>query len=84
MSPFAGYLLGLLVLIGGLAVAAYLLNVPTTAIIVAVVLAVLAMFAWANSPSSRAAVEIHGDDAEFADARSHGVDGAQDLADATS
>ncbi len=48
MSPFAGYLLGLLVLIGGLAVAAYLLNVPTTAIIVAVVLAVLAMLTWAT------------------------------------
>jgi hypothetical protein len=51
MSPFAGYLLGLLVLIGGLAVAAYLLNVPTTAIIVAVALGVLAMFAWATRRS---------------------------------
>ena len=48
MSPFAGYLFGILVLIGGLAVAAYLLNVPTSAIVVAVVLAVVAILAWAS------------------------------------
>src|SRR5215469_956615 len=46
MSPFAGYLFGLLVLIGGLAVAAYLLNVPTSAIVVAVVLLVVAILWW--------------------------------------
>src|SRR5262249_49814379 len=48
MSPFAGYLFGLLVLLGGLAVAAYLLNVPTSAIVVVVVLAVVAILAWAS------------------------------------
>jgi cytoskeletal protein RodZ len=46
MSPFAGYLFGLLVLIGGLAVAAYLLNVPTSAIVVAVVLLFVAILWW--------------------------------------
>ena len=48
MSPFAGYLFGLLVFIGGLAVAAYLLNVPTSAIVVGVVLAVVGVLAWAT------------------------------------
>ena len=48
MSPFAGYLFGLLVLIGGLAVAAYLLNVPTSAIVVVVLLLVAAILWWAS------------------------------------
>ncbi len=48
MSPFAGYLFGLLVLIGGLAVAAYLLNVPTSAVIVGVVLAIVGIGVWAT------------------------------------
>ena len=48
MSPFAGYLLGLIVLVAGLAVAAYLLNVPTAAVIVAVVVALAAIGAWAT------------------------------------
>ena len=48
MSPFAGYLLGLLVLVAGLAVAAYLLNVPTGAVIVAVILMLVAIGAWAT------------------------------------
>jgi hypothetical protein len=48
MSPFAGYLLGLIVLVAGLAVAAYLLNVPTAAVIVAVVVALVALGAWAT------------------------------------
>ncbi len=48
MSPFAGYLLGLIVLVAGLAVAAYLLNVPTAAVIVAVVVALVAIGAWAT------------------------------------
>ncbi len=48
MSPFAGYLLGLIVLVAGLAVAAYLLNVPTLAVVVIVVLALVAIGAWAT------------------------------------
>ena len=48
MSPFAGYLLGLIVLVAGLAVAAYLLNVPTAAVVVAVVVALVAVGAWAT------------------------------------
>jgi hypothetical protein len=48
MSPFAGYLLGILVFIVGLAVAAFLLNVPTGAIVVAVILALFAIAAWAT------------------------------------
>ena len=48
MSPFAGYLLGLIVLVAGLAVAAYLLNVPTAAVIVAAVVALAAIGAWAT------------------------------------
>lgn len=48
MSPFAGYLLGLIVLVAGLAVAAYLLNVPTAAVIVVVVVALVAIGAWAT------------------------------------
>lgn len=48
MSPFAGYLLGLLILVAGLAVAAYLLNVPTGAVIVVVVLMLVAIGAWAT------------------------------------
>ena len=45
MSPFAGYLLGLIVLVAGLAVAAYLLNVPKAAGIVAFFVA-LAAIGW--------------------------------------
>jgi hypothetical protein len=48
MSPFAGYLLGLLILVVGLAVAAYLLNVPTAAVAVAVIVAVVLIGAWAT------------------------------------
>jgi hypothetical protein len=48
MSPFAGYLLGLIVLVAGLAVAAYLLNVPTAAVIVVAVVALAAIGAWAT------------------------------------
>jgi hypothetical protein len=48
MSPFAGYLLGLIVLVAGLAVAAYLLNVPTAAVIVATLVALAAIGAWAT------------------------------------
>jgi hypothetical protein len=48
MSPFAGYLLGLIVLVAGLAVAAYLLNVPTVAVVVVVVVALVAIGAWAT------------------------------------
>lgn len=48
MSPFAGYLLGLIVLVAGLAVAAYLLNVPTAAVLAAVVVALGAIGAWAT------------------------------------
>jgi hypothetical protein len=48
MSPFAGYLLGFLILVFGLAVAAYLLNVPTTAIVVGVVLVLFGIAAWAT------------------------------------
>jgi hypothetical protein len=48
MSPFAAYLFGLLVLVGGLAVAAYLLNVPTIAVVVAVALALVAIGAWST------------------------------------
>jgi len=48
MSPFAGYLLGLIVLVAGLAVAAYLLNVPTAAVIVVVVVALVVIGAWAT------------------------------------
>ncbi len=48
MSPFAGYLLGLIVLVAGLAVAAYLLNVPVAAVIVVVVVALAAIGAWAT------------------------------------
>ncbi len=55
MSPFAGYLFGILVLIGGLAVAAYLLNVPTSAVVVGVVLAIVGLAAWATRrPRARA------------------------------
>jgi len=50
MSPFAGYLLGLLVLVAGLAVAAFLLNVPTGAVIVGVILVLFAIGAWATRP----------------------------------
>jgi hypothetical protein len=48
MSPFAGYLFGLIVLVAGLAVAAYLLNVPTAAVFAAVVVALVAIGAWAT------------------------------------
>ncbi|HEY2164579.1 MAG TPA: hypothetical protein VGH04_11335 [Gemmatimonadaceae bacterium] len=48
MSPFAGYLFGLVVLVAGLAVAAYLLNVPTAAVIAAAVVALVALGAWAT------------------------------------
>ena len=48
MSAFAGYLLGILVLIAGLAVAAFLLNVPVAAIVVAVIVALVAIGAWAT------------------------------------
>jgi hypothetical protein len=48
MSPFAGYLLGILVLVAGLAVAAYLLNVPTAAVILGVVIALVLIGAWAT------------------------------------
>ena len=37
MSSFATYLIGFLILIGGLSYAAYLLNVPTTWIVVGVI-----------------------------------------------
>ncbi|HEV2643744.1 MAG TPA: hypothetical protein VGT98_13605 [Candidatus Elarobacter sp.] len=40
MSSFATYLLGFLILIVGLAIAAYLLNAPTTWILVGVVILV--------------------------------------------
>jgi uncharacterized membrane protein len=40
MSSFATYLIGYLILIGGLAGAAYLLNVPTTWIVVGIVILV--------------------------------------------
>jgi len=54
MSPFAGYLVGLLILVASLAVAAYLLNVPTAAVIVAVVVAFGLIGAWATRrPRSR-------------------------------
>ena len=48
MSAFAGYLLGILVLIAGLAVAAFLLNVPAVAIVAAVLVALVAIGAWAT------------------------------------
>jgi hypothetical protein len=48
MSPFAGYLLGLVILVLGLAVAAYLLNVPTAAVVVGVVLVFIGLLAWAT------------------------------------
>src|SRR5262245_58632526 len=48
MSPFAGYLLGILILIAGLAVAAYLLNVPTAAVIFGVIVALVLIGAWAT------------------------------------
>lgn len=40
MSSFATYLIGYLILIGGLAGAAYLLNVPTTWLVVGIVILV--------------------------------------------
>ena len=40
MSSFGTYLIGFLILIVGLAIAAYLLNVPTTWIVVGVVILV--------------------------------------------
>jgi len=48
MSPFALYLLGLLVIVGALAFAAVLLNVPPIAVGVAVALALVAIGAWAT------------------------------------
>jgi hypothetical protein len=48
MSPFALYLLGLLVIVGALAFAAVLLNVPPLAVGVAVALALVAIGAWAT------------------------------------
>jgi hypothetical protein len=48
MSPFAGYLFGLLVLLVGLAVAAYLLNVPTAAVLITFVIALVGIGAWAT------------------------------------
>jgi hypothetical protein len=48
MSPFAGYLLGILILVAGLAVAAYLLNVPLAAVIFFVIVAVVLIGAWAT------------------------------------
>src|SRR5215467_8964571 len=48
MSPFAGYLLGTIVLVVGLAVAAYLLNVPTAAVIFGVIVALVLIGAWAT------------------------------------
>jgi cell division protein FtsN len=48
MSPFALYLLALLLIIGALAFAAVLLNVPPIAVVVAVALALVAIGAWAT------------------------------------
>lgn len=48
MSPFALYLLALLVIVGALAFAAVLLNVPPIAVGVAVALALVAIGAWAT------------------------------------
>ena len=48
MSLFALYLLGLLVIVGALAFAAVLLNVPPIAVGVAVALALVAIGAWAT------------------------------------
>jgi hypothetical protein len=48
MSPFALYLLALLVIVGALAFAAVLLNVPVIAVVVAVALALAAIGAWAT------------------------------------
>src|SRR5690242_9835045 len=48
MSPFALYLLGVLVIVGGLAFAAVLLNVPPIAVGIAVALVLLAIAAWAT------------------------------------
>lgn len=48
MSPFALYLLALLVIVGALAFAAVLLNVPVIAVGVAVALALVAIGAWAT------------------------------------
>lgn len=48
MSPFALYLLALLIIVGALAFAAVLLNVPIIAVGVAVALALFAIGAWAT------------------------------------
>lgn len=48
MSPFALYLVGVLVIVGALAFAAVLLNVPPIAVGVAVALALVAIAAWAT------------------------------------
>ena len=48
MSPFALYLLGLLLIVGALAFAGVLLNVPPIAVGVAVAVALVAIGAWAT------------------------------------
>ena len=48
MSPFALYLLGALVIVGALAVAGVLLNVPPVAVGVGVALALVGIGAWAT------------------------------------
>lgn len=53
MSPFAGYLIGVLFLIGALAVAAYLLNVPLVGVAVGVGVSVALVLAWATRKPRR-------------------------------